>query len=498
MRKTFIKKIFGLAITILLLTSQARGATVLGLAEFIETAIKNNPSYQISAQNYLIALEADKSALSMSDWNLIASGYWNETRPAPISTFSSEYQKTTGYAVGVEKYFTQTGTAIKLEHGNTRIEATYPPPVTIPGIGTLDFNPPPKYYLSNLSLTITQPLLKNAFGLAAKNALKMSAYSVDLAKIKLSEDWEEFIARLRGQYLIWQKCERNIKLFQDKVDTVEDQLALVEKQLKFGLSEDLDLVQIKQKLEGYKIMLQQSELACDTQTMRILNLMGQAVSAPKDIKPEKFSQNGPVMPENEALSYLKTNSNISQTADILVALQKTNLETKENEQQLDVNLILQAKPNTFSDKFSDSLSKIGEYSDNSITLSARRPLFNQGPAAEADKAKLEYAKALEQKNSILLTSEIGLASLYASLERLTNMLKLNENNLAMAKKRSALEEKKYDQGRNSIFFILQAEDDAIAAENSLNETLFAREEVINQIATLTDQYLVEYKDTLKL
>jgi len=38
----------------------------------------------------------------------------------------------------------------------------------------------------------------------------------------------------------------------------------------------------------------------------------------------------------------------------------------------------------------------------------------------------------------------------------------------------------------------------LQAENSLNETVFAREAIINQIKILTDQYLVEYKDLLKL
>jgi outer membrane protein TolC len=498
MRKTVALKIFGLALTILLLTFEAQGANTLSLDEFIRTAINNNPSYQIAAQNYIIALESDKSIQSLEDWNLITSGFWNEARPAPISSFSSEYQKTTGYSFGVEKYFAGTGTAMQIQHSNTRIEATYPPPVTIPGIGTMDFNPPPKYYLSDLSLTITQPLLKNAFGLATRNALKMSAYSVDLAEIKLSEDWEDFITRLRSEYLTWQKCFRNVKLFADKVKTVENQLALVQKQLKYGLSEDLDLVQIKQKNEGYKILLEQAKLACETQTMKILKLMGKATTTPPKIIPEKFVKNGPVMNETTALNYLNSTSNINQTADIMVALQKINLETKENAQSMDLNLILQAKPNTFSDKFSDSIRNIGDYSDNSITLSGSQPLFNQQAVAEAIKAQAEYTKAQEQKKDIMLNSEIALATLYTNLDRLNNMLKLNENNLKLAKKRLALEEKKFDQGRNSIFFVLQAEDDAIVAENSLNETLFAREEIINQIRSLTDRYLVEYEDILKL
>ena len=155
-------------ICLLFLSNQVWGEKILTRIDFINEAITNNPSYQISAQDYLIALEQNKAANSLEDWNLIVSGLWNEAAPAPISSFSSEYQKTTGYSVGLEKYIAKTGTAIQLEHANTRIEATYPP-------GTIGMNPPPKYYMSSVSLSIVQPLWKNAWGLATRNALKMSA-----------------------------------------------------------------------------------------------------------------------------------------------------------------------------------------------------------------------------------------------------------------------------------------------------------------------------------
>jgi len=476
---------------ILLLSTKVVAADTLTLDSFIKTAIKNNPSYQISAQEYLIALEQNKSAKSLEDWNLVLSGLWNESTPAPISSFSANYQKTIGYTVGLEKYIAKTGTAIKLEHANSRIEATYPP-------GMSTFTPPPKYYLSSVSLSIIQPLWKDAWGLATRNALKMSDYSLQLAKIKLSEDWEDFIALLTDEYSTWQKCHLNIKLMQNKVKTVENQLVLVKKQLRYGLSEDLDLVQLKQKLEAYRLLLEQAQLACEIQTRKIFLLMGQINDASTKTAPEKFKASGPVIDEPDAYSYLISSSNIQKTADILVDLQKINLETKDDAKKMDVSLVLSTKPNAFTQRFSDSLSRIGNYNENTVTVTASRPLDNDQAKAAAKEAQLTYEKALKEKEEIFLNSKIGLSSLYTNLKHLANMIKLGENNLKLAKQRLALEKNKFQQGRNSIFFILQAEDDVLQAENSLNETVFAREAIINQIKILTDQYLVEYKDLLKL
>lgn len=486
-----MSKYIAILLCLFILPSICFGNTVLTQDEFIKQAIKNNPSYQISAQEYLIALEQNKSAKSLEDWNLVLTGLWNESFPPPISSFSAQYQKTANYTVGLEKYIAETGTAIQLEHSNTKLESSYPP-------STASFNPPPKYYLSSISLTIVQPLLKNAWGLATKNALKMSDYSLKLAKIKLSEDWEDFITLLRKEYLIWQKCTKNINLVKSQVKTVENQLALTKRQLRYGLSEELDVVQLEQKLEAYKIMLEQAILVCDTQTQKISQLMGQKGANPANAYPEKFTPNGSMMDEQTASSYLASNSNLKRTADILVDLQTTNLEIKEDAKQMDVSLVLSAKPNAFTQGFGDSLTKIGQYNEKTIMVTASRPLANDRAEAEAEKAKLEYNKAVKERENILLNANLGLSSLYTNLKRLTNMIELNKNNLKLAKRRLVLEKIKFNQGRSSIYFVLQADDDLLKAENSLNTIIFAREEIINQINTLTDRYLIEYKDILKL
>jgi outer membrane protein TolC len=404
-------------------------------------------------------------------------------------------QQVASYSLQAKRYVAQTGTDITLEHANSRLKTEYPP-ISIPGMGTISLFPTAPYYLSSLSLTISQPLLRNAWGLAKKNAVKISDYSLEIASLKLSEDWEDFIALLRDEYLTWQQCHRNVTIYEDKVKKVEDQLALVKKQKKYGLSEELDLVQIKQKLQAYRIMLEQAKMACDNQTRRISQLMAASVSPV--ISPEPLVKNKAAMDEGPALSYLRENSNLKQTADIVVAIQKTNLETLENKQLMDVRLVLQAKPNAYADNFSQSLSKIGEYNENMISVNASRYLFNEKAEANAKAAQNEYQKAIEQREEILLQAENGLASLYTSLDYLSRMLDLNQNNLKLAQERLALEKKKFEQGRSSVFFVLQAEDDVLAAENTLNENLFAREGVINQIQSFTDRYLVEYEELLRI
>jgi len=478
---------------IFILSAQAE--EVLTLDSFIKTAIEKNPAYQASAKEYLAALEANKSAHGLEDWNLIAAGVLTGSSASPTGGFSPTYQHIASYSLGVEKYIAATGTALKIEHSNARYVAEYPT-MTIPGLGTLDLSPRTPSYSPSLSIQILQPLMKNGFGLAAKNGLRLSDYATKLAALKLSEDWEDFISRLNNEYLTWQLCHINVKLYEEKTKKVDNQLALIQKQVKYGLSENLDLVQMRQKLQGYKLMLESAKMACQNQSQNILLLMGQELG--QELQPSDFVKDGPVMEAKDAQTYLATNSNIKQTTDLLVAMQTTALDTAKDGTKPEVNLIGEFKPKGYGYGFSDSLSTIGNYAEYTVTVSASRPLANDQAKATATQANLDYEKSLATQAETLLNVKMGLTALYTNLKYLTNMVALNEKNQELANERLNLEQKKFRQGRNSVFFLLQAEDDVLAAENSLNETLFAREKVIGQIKALTDRYLVEYQDVLTL
>ncbi len=459
--------------------------------DFISTAIEKNPQYQVTVKEYLAAISANKSANSIEDWNLVATGIIQDASTAnAASSFSPTYQHLASYSLGVSKYVAKTGTAISIEHNNARVNADY---ANLPIAGLTPTSP---YYSSDITISISQPLLKNAFGLATKKGLEISDQTLKLAEIKLGEDWEDFINTLRNDYLSWQEYQRNVSVYENKVKKAEKQLALVKKQVRYGLSEELDLVQIEQKLQAYKIMLAQAKMAYDSQTDKILKTIGQA--SVNNVAPEEFKLNGTVPTEDQSSSYLVTNSNLKKTLAALASIQKQSLEIAENAELIDLNLALQARPNNFSHNFRDSINNVGSNNEYTLTLSGSKPFFNDQAEADTIQAQEEYEKTLKENQQTLLSAQIGLSTLYTNLKYLNNMIELNQKNLELAKKMLKLENKKYKQGRSSIFFVLQAEDSVLAAENTLCQTMFSREKVIGSIKSMTDQYLVDYKGKLKI
>ncbi|MFC1767753.1 TolC family protein [Candidatus Margulisiibacteriota bacterium] len=479
-----------LLISLLMMSSASFGAEILSMSDFISTCVKTNPRYQITVKDYLIALQTDKSARSLEDWNLIASGIYSDGSPPVGASPLSTYSNVLGYSIGLEKYIANTGTAIQLTHNNSKIRSDFP---SIPGFSI----PPSPYYASDLSLTITQPLLKNAFGLVTKKSLEISDQSLKLAEIKLREDWEDFIVSLKEDYRKWQKCYLKVKIYEDKYNAVQKQLDLVERQVKVDLSEELDLVQTNQQVKAYGIMLEQAKMDCEAQAKRVSALMSRNDEGSAKFEPEKFKTEGNVPAEKDALVYLQSDSNVKKTADLMVVMSKATLDMKESEELPAMDLMLQAMPNTAQSTLGKSIGEIGSNQYYVISLNASRPLGNDMASAEKKKAEEEYAKASKEKDDIMLNSRSGLAGLYTSLKYLDRMIVLGRENLDLAKKRTELEQNKYNQGRSSVFFLLQAEDSLLIAEQSLNEALFAREATVSQIKSFTDKYAVEYRDLLE-
>lgn len=486
-----IKKIFALLVSLVLLSGVSYAEKTLSFDDFLTSAIKNNPKYQISAKEYLAQIQINKSAHSLQDWNLVASGVYQESYPAVTSLFSPSYQRVYGYSVGLNKYFLPTGTAIQIEHANSKIQTEYSAAAQALGLSS------DPYYLSNVSLTISQPLLKNAFGLAAKKGLEASDFAFKLAEIKLKEDWEGFIAELRNDYLDWQKSYQTLRNQKKQLLSVNQQLALVKKQRKYGLSEDLDVVQTEQLEAAYNIMQDQAEMIYRNQTRKIASLMNPRFI---DLKaaPEELARTPQLFGEEPAQQYLFSMSNILQTTDLLVAIHKNSMDIAQNAELPDVNLILKGNPNAYESKFSESIPRIGENQDYSVMISASRGLANDNASSNAKKAQAEYEKSLKERENILLNSKIALQSLYTNIGYMDKMIKSSGKNASLARKRLDLEKKKLRQGRTSVFFVLQADNSLLDAENKLNEILVAREKVVNQINSLTDRYVAQYQAILKL
>ena len=426
-----MKKILIICSVLVLFSGVSFSQSVLTMDDFIKSAIRNNPRYQISAREYLAALQKNKADHSIEDWNLIASGTYFDSYPATSNPLTPKYQNVLGYSIGTEKYFVASGTGLKIEHGNTRTRIEYPPEFA-PTLSSLGFSTEP-YYISNLSVTITQPLLKNAFGTATRKGLEISDFALKLAEYKLQEDWEDFIRSLRDEYLNWQECHLLVEVQEKKLNRIKAQLALLKRQYSYGLSEDIDIVQTRQQEAVYILMLEQSRMNCTGQLQKIIGLMGRKNAKTDGIIPEKVVKKDINFGEEQALQYLNSKSNVKRAADLVVDMQKKSLDISGDAELMDVNLIMRANPNAYENQFSDSISKIGEHNDYSVTVRASRGLFNDQAEANKKKAQEQYEKSKAERDEILLNSQVGLSTLYSNLKYIETLIKLSETNFKLAR-----------------------------------------------------------------
>ena len=145
---------------------------------FILDAMDKDPEFLGALQIYLGTRYDKLSAKAISDWTLGAMGGIAYSEPAIWSSYEPDKTDSYLYEVSLEKLFLTTGTRFKVSHGNTLSEMAYrgysvsvPMPYSV-GPRTEESS------LPNITVSVVQPLLKNAFGLADRFPIKAAELQV--------------------------------------------------------------------------------------------------------------------------------------------------------------------------------------------------------------------------------------------------------------------------------------------------------------------------------
>ena len=107
----------------------------------------------------------------------------------------------------------------------------------------------------------------------------------------------------------------------------------------------------------------------------------------------------------------------------------------------------------------------------SAALRFSYPLGNSTARAEISKTRLEKNRALEDMNNIELELEAALIHIMTQLKELEKVLSLNRKQIVLAKDKTKAEQKRYNQGRIELTFVIQSMDNEqnvqlIYAQNS--------------------------------
>lgn len=386
-----------------------------------------------------------------------------EDRREPQNAFMPNNQITTAFAVGASTYFpTGTGLSAELGHGSTALR--FP---TIPGSD---------FFETRGTVTVTQNLWKDGFGYATRKGVEAGELSSQAQAMELQETLEDWtLGIVQVFYGAW-LAQAQAKTALSNVDRRERLVKNTQLRVNRGTAETPDLLQV-----------QNARLNAEVQKDQAAQMLGQRWRELRTaIKlPETLNNLDPIDvpialddPASSMLGLCGSSSKLNAAPKDSTTTRKADLQQKAAE-----SLLARAK-----NVLAPSIELSAGVFSNGIDA-ARSPTFGEafrrdhpgwslgatvslplGQYAEEAAARVAFAdQARSEAVASLARDQLQLdwVTHCLNLHRLKDARNRFETAFQNQTRRVKLENTRFGVGRGTTFAVVQAEDDATAAEMAL-------------------------------
>jgi len=427
----------------------------LSLEEVTNIALENNLDIQMAKYDAFASETSLDTAKSIFD--VIIDAKINHQDDQSKNVLSSTGTKTidNDYNIGVSKKFS-SGTTLEIDMDNNRKWTN-----ASPAISVLNHN-------SSLSLSLTQELGKNFFGIKDRNNIDITKINIENSGYTSLEKIESIISAVKKAYWDLVLQLENVEIQKNMVEQAKQLYDSHQKKLKDGLVEKPEAIasEANYKNRVNNLVLEENFVKTKENLLRLLlNLTEDNITIrPIDgyhlnIVDQDFEKALKIAFDNRR-DYLRAKNEII-TKDIsLVTEKNNNLPT--------INLEASLARNGLGDHFKQSVANItaNDNTNYSVGLTFSLPLENRDAKARLKKAEYEKAKALvalklvERMITIEIIDQIRDCNIYKEFA-------LNSIDIAeLQVQKLHEEEKRFNLGRSNADTLIRYQEDVILAKRS--------------------------------
>ena len=480
MRNSFI-----FSILVLLLTSYAHGKLpadaqrvvdslpdkALTMELILAIGAKSAESFKEVESQYLLIPASELSGEAAFTPQFTASATHSDDRSEPTNTTTSTKSAVARvYDMGVSKYFS-SGTGLELKFTHTDADLEY--------FGTPSAFSTPSYYESELSLGLTQSLLKDPLGYSSRRTLKASKLLSEAQKHRADAGLEEWTRQISNLYYAAWQAKKNLLIADDALKRRNQLLKTTRLKAKRGTSEKPDLLQVEsvQLLAVNQKAQAEQELNNHWRNLILsLKLPAEWIQVDPRFVPIKldnpiskaeaqcksFRKKG--VPKSES-AVVRMNQAISESANLLA-------EARKKEMLPELNLVgsvaYNAIDNTNStDTISDATN--GENPAWTLGLNLTIPFSFDSEKASYLQAYSDQVRNTSQYNSAKDDLRVAWMNDCSGLDSLLESNKRAKIAFNKQRQRERLERKRFGLGRIPVFNYIQAGDDAAEAERAYSQ-----------------------------
>lgn len=476
--------------------------TVVSEIDF-SSALKDSITKSSSINQALADYYKSKAILEkthgMFDLLLSGSVNYTESKSSTISLLSPEETKVFVYRASLaSKLF--TGGFLSLDFSSTKTDILYKD-VLIPGLDPSVFTPTINpSYKPVLSLTYTQPLLKDFWERPDEKAIKIGELSVKLAKENLKKSILDNIVRLKEMYLYYYMSE---KMLQIQTDFYNDAERLYKETIQLkssGIREETDILQAKASMLSAKAELESIANQLKFAKENFLNAVGykQEEWDKMNLKVEELKEDVFIPELTEELENLL----IDISPEVIVMkcsfdIAKINKEISDNSDLPSLNLIGSYGVEGESASLNDSFDILydNRYRNFMIGANFSWSFPNRNGSGETKSKEEEYKKVKEEYESCRNQIKIMIRNTYRTLLTAKNNFEMKKEARELTEKRLQLQKKNFSQGRISLQELILTQTDFYEArikEVSAYVDYIKSVSQWNKISGKYDSYFNEY------
>lgn len=470
----------------------------LDFQTFIQESIDKDPQFNQALQTYLKVKYAKISVQSMAAWTLGAGAGAIRTESTSGSSFEPQSIDTMTYELSVQKLFLETGTFAKLSHHNGLVDLVHDLNPAAAAIFGNAFNFQTETSNPVYTLSVVQPLLKNAFGLADRFPLVAAELQVRAAETDVYEAWEKRLSVLATTYLDWSIAYEAVLAYQDIVKEFNRLEGNIMRKVRAGVEERTELLRTRENRLRYQSQLVEAEGLYKNLLVQITYLRtGQAMPLsevprlrpqPKiDLEESRFGVQGPEDPQ-------VAQNRLLRKLEILQQQTEEQIKVAENAHLPSLDLVgemtLKGRTNDHSGGYGEDVTK----KDYSIMLQAQYPLGAEqarGDLGQARAGREELERSLQDARRTLT---LNLIKLDENIRNLRQVLALNTEQQQVAEEKLELDRKNYRIGRLDTFYLIDSGNNLTNALLQRLRTQILLQRMVITYLALSDQLLEHFPE----
>ncbi|UCG62021.1 MAG: TolC family protein [Candidatus Zixiibacteriota bacterium] len=407
------------------------------------------------------------------DWRVRSSMFFSHEEPA-IAISGPEKSDALVFFGGVERRFWSTGGSL-----SASFTSTYASLEAEPFLGL-----PESYFQNGFTVTYTHPLLRNNKGKLDRLAYELKQFDIDISEIIALENEEQFLARAASRFLDWVLLTAQHEIITERLRLSEEELSRAREKREANLIDEVDVIRAEDavRVARQNLLLVESQWNAVQSELAVL-LQDTSLHHAAPVY-DLYKTEGPFQ-LNQALSQLNSESRLLQTLSVRIDQLKKIRSGFREQGKADLSLVGQVGLKNAEIAFGNSLTM--DKPDARIGLQLSFPVGKRTAKGKVAQTDLQIMQVEKQLDELSLELSSAVANVLTQASELESVLKLNQEQIESARRKTQEELKLYDRGRGELTFVIQSRDSEQTAKLTYALNALTYQKLLLEYRALMDQ-----------